>query len=124
MNRLNLACVPLREAFDGPAYLVGSVMRGGAYRDVDVRTILSDETYDRWFDPPDPDGASHIDPLWSLICTSLSEWLASVSGLPIDFQIQRQTEANKAHAGVRSALGITGPWSSVLHQRGDERDKS
>lgn len=118
MNRLDLACVPLREAFDGPAYLVGSITRGGTYRDVDVRTILDDDAYDRWFPAPGADGASHDDPLWSLICSSLSEWLSSLSGLPIDYQIQRQTEANAAHGGVRYALGIFGPWSDVLAPSG------
>ena len=28
------------------------------------------------------------------------------SGLPIDFQIQRQTQANAEHEGKRSALGL------------------
>ena len=30
----------------------------------------------------------------------------AMTGLPIDFQIQRQSEANEKHDGPRSALGI------------------
>lgn len=111
MNRLSWACRPIRAAFGHPPYLVGSVTRGGAYRDVDVRTILSDEEWDRIIgSPPGDDGSAHADPLWALLNASISEWLSALSGLPIDYQIQRQTEANAAHDGMRSALGLSGPW--------------
>jgi hypothetical protein len=112
-NRLDWACVPIRKAWDTPPYLVGSVMRGGAYRDVDVRTILDDDTYDRWFSAPESGGASHRDPRWALICHAVSEWLSALSGLPVDYQIQRQTEANAATKGEpRGALGVFHPWST------------
>lgn len=110
-NRLTLASVPIWKAWGHPPYLVGSVTRGGAYRDVDVRTILDDDTYDLWFAQPDNDGASHQDPRWALVCHAVSEWLSSVSGLPVDYQIQRQSEANAHHGGIRHALGIAGPWA-------------
>lgn len=110
LNRLDLSCIPIREAWGHAPYLVGSVMRGGEYRDVDVRTILPDDEYDRLFGPPGTDGASHDDPLWALLNSSLSEWLSDLSGLPIDYQIQRRTEANAGHDGYRSALGISSPW--------------
>lgn len=120
MNRLNLACIPIREAFGHPPYLVGSVVRGGAYRDVDVRTILSDEEYDRLgFAPPDDDGASHRDPMWALLNAAISEWLSGLSGLPIDYQIQRMTEANAGHEGYRSALGILSVWEHRCEQEAD-----
>jgi hypothetical protein len=32
--------------------------------------------------------------------------LSKQSDLPIDFQIQRQTQANEKHSGQRQALGI------------------
>lgn len=111
VNRLDLACVPVYRAWGHPPYLVGSVLRGGAYRDVDVRTILDDETYDKWFSAPESDGASHSDPRWALICSSVSEWLSALSGLPVDYQIQRRTQANRGHEGWRSALGISHPWN-------------
>ncbi|MBD3781678.1 MAG: hypothetical protein IE926_01800, partial [Micrococcales bacterium] len=42
-----------------------------------------------------------------VICAALSEWVGSVSGLPVDFQIQRMTEANEAYAGeFRNPLGL------------------
>lgn len=113
MQRLNLACLPVRDAFGRPPYLVGSVHQRADFRDVDVRTILADQEFDRWFTlgPNDKDGAAHADPRWVLICSALSEWLSSVSGLPIDYQIQRRTEANEAHPAWRSALAISMPWT-------------
>lgn len=86
---LNDACIPVTEAFGSPPYLVGSVTERADYRDIDLRLILGDEEFDRLFD-----GRVM---LWSLICLTISRHLADVTGLPIDFQIQRMTEANEKH---------------------------
>jgi len=40
------------------------------------------------------------------MCTAISLQLSQATGLPIDFQIQAQTEANAEYPGKRSALGI------------------
>jgi len=111
---LNQAATLVNAAFGGfGCYLVGSCLQRQDYRDVDVRLILEDAAYDRWFGKPrdvhHEAGGVH-DPLWSLMCLSISEWLRSQTGLPIDFQIQRQTQANEKHSRKdgckRSALGI------------------
>lgn len=108
---LNHACSLLNRALGGfGCYLVGSSLERRDYRDVDVRFILSDEEFDRLFRvrPEDAESgaAGWLNPLWSLMCTSISVWLREQTGLPVDFQIQRQTQANEKHPGTRSALGI------------------
>lgn len=100
---LNHACLAINEAFGiGCTYLVGSCLTKRDYRDVDVRTILDDEYFQRLFPGPE-DGRNA---LWSLTCASFSLWLGKHSGLPIDYQIQSRTYANKYFKGDRSALGI------------------
>lgn len=100
---LNAACRVVNDAI-GQCYLVGSSLERRDFRDVDVRCILADEDFDRFFSGP---AANTNDARWSLICSSIAAWLSQQSGgLPIDFQIQRQTQANEAFPGRRSALGI------------------
>lgn len=112
MFALNQACTVINAALgDFGCYQVGSSLERLDYRDVDVRFIMSDVAFDRLFrvDPKDAEGGSAgwRNPLWSLMCLSISVWLREQTALPIDFQIQRQTQANAAHPGkVRSALGI------------------
>lgn len=106
---LDQACKPIREAFpDFGTYLVGSVMERPDYRDVDVRLILTDENYDRLTDAE-----------WSLIGFAFSRHLAEVTRLPIDFQVQRQTEANAAYPDkARTPLGLR---DYGTHWVGDQR---
>lgn len=105
---LNQACRVITEAFGFCVYLVGSSLRTKDYRDVDVRCILADEEFDRLFPNcvGDPKLPMHLDARWSIICSSISLYLSQHSGLPIDFQIQRQTQANAEHKGPRNALGL------------------
>lgn len=106
---LNQACALINRAFDGTCYLVGSSLTKRDYRDVDVRLILDDAEYDRIFRAPD---AGWLSAYWSLLCTSISLWLRQQADLPVDFQIQRMTQANENHSlkegtGTRrSALGF------------------
>lgn len=104
---LNQACALINRAFGGVGcYLVGSSLVRRDYRDVDVRLMLADEEYDHLF--RQPDGGGWLNPLWSLMCTSISLWLRQQTDLPIDFQIQRMTQANADHkdAPRRAALGV------------------
>lgn len=108
---LNQACDFLNRALGGfGCYLVGSSLERRDYRDVDVRFILPDEEFDWMFRVRPGDAESGVggwlNPLWSLMCLSISVWLREQTKLPIDFQIQRQTQANEKHSGTRSALGI------------------
>lgn len=100
---LNQACSIVNRAFGGTCYLVGSSLAKRDWRDIDVRLIMDDAEYDRLF--IDKTHQTH-NPFWSLLCTSISLWLRQQTDLPIDFQIQRQTQANETHAGKRSALGL------------------
>lgn len=100
LMRLNDACIRITEAFGDPPYLVGSVGERSDFRDVDVRTILPDDEFDALFA-----GRKF---LWSLLCLAVSEYLRSATGLPVDYQVQRMTEANEKCPGPRNALGVHG----------------
>lgn len=108
MFLLDEACKPIRRAFANPPYLVGTAFTQRDYRDVDVRLILDDEVYDLL--------AVAVEPgLIPFLSIAIGEYLASRTDLPIDFQIQRQTEANAEHSGLRNPLGMR-----TLHNyRGD-----
>lgn len=102
---LNHACEAIFSAFGNVPYLVGSSLIKKDYRDVDVRLILDDEEFDILF--PGIGSRHDLNAKWSLMCASISGWLASRSSLPVDFQIQRQTEANNDYPNEpRHALGV------------------
>lgn len=102
---LQCACAMLVEAFGYSIYLVGSSLERRDFRDVDVRCILSDDQFDRLF--PNISGSNYqTDAFWCLACSAISEWLQTRTNLPIDFQIQRCTQANVENDGPRSALGL------------------
>ena len=87
-------------------FLVGSALaKKEGWRDVDVRVILKDEIYDAMgLGKPDQ---CHHNGKWVALCLAFSALGKQMTGLPIDFQIQRQTEANKEFEGKeRSALGL------------------
>lgn len=107
--QLELCCQQLNRAFSEGygCYLVGSSLKRPDWRDVDVRMILSDESFDKLF----PSSKSkhclwEFDPRWIIMTTSISAWLSKQTGLPIDFQFQPQTHANARHRGPRHALGM------------------
>lgn len=111
---LNRACQAIVDAFGWNVYHVGSSLRsltdGGPWRDVDVRCMLDDDEFDRMF----PDAASAgndwpRDARLGLMNVAISEWLSARTGLPVDFQFQRTTQANELFGRPdhqRSALGI------------------
>ena len=112
LYRLDLACIPIRQAFGHHPYLVGSTMEGkSGWRDVDVRLILPDEEYDQLVP------SAQIAGLYAL---AISSFLQMLSALPVDFQIQRMTQANELHGDkMRNPLGRRhlenykgdgGPW--------------
>lgn len=91
-------------AFGEIPFHVGSSLMGKQWRDVDVRVMLSDEDYTTMGlgDPNDP----HRNGKWVALCLAFSELGKKMTGLPIDFQIQQTTDANKKFNGVRSAIGM------------------
>lgn len=93
----------INDAFGHLPYLVGTAAMGKQWRDVDVRLILPDDEFDAFFPPvarDEPDGR------WGLLCAAISELARQRTGLPVDFQIQRQSYANDRFPGVRHALGL------------------
>ena len=86
-------------------YLVGSSALSKQWRDVDVRLILPDEDYDTLF----PTGRSPVQahPRYALLCAAISALGKELTGLPIDFQIDRQADVNAQTKGqIRVALGL------------------
>lgn len=100
LYHLDQACGLIARAFPGDRpYLVGSAGIGGAesYRDVDVRLMLDDDEF------------AAVCPTrerWELLCLCIGAYLSERTGLPIDFQIQRTTEANAKFNGPRNPLGM------------------
>ena len=96
-------------SLEGMVYHVGSSVRGKKWRDVDVRLILTDDEYSRMgFGHPD---AAHSSPRWVAMVKAFAALGREMTGLPIDFQIQQQTFANKLFSRKaghgRSALFMT-----------------
>lgn len=94
-------------AFGEYPYHVGSSVFNKVWRDVDVRLILADEEYER-LDLGDPKHP-HMNKRWVALTLAFSALGKQITGLPIDFQIQQQTDANALYSQkdgcVRSALG-------------------
>ena len=99
MFLLDEACRPIAEAFDAAPFLVGTATSRQEYRDVDVRLILDDETYKSLIGVVDT-------PLREFLGIAIGQYLESRTGLPIDFQIQQQSAANRMHQGMRNPLGM------------------
>lgn len=100
-SRLNDACIPVRAALGSGPYLVGSATERADFRDVDLRVILPDDEFDQLF--------AGRELLWSITCQAISHMLADWSALPVDFQIQRRTEANEKYPeGARHPMGMRG----------------
>lgn len=86
------------------AYHVGSSLREKhGWRDVDVRLMLPDDVYSAMgFGDPD---RTHDNAKWVSTVLAWSAFGKSLSGLPVDFQIQPVTYANEKFKGQqRSAL--------------------
>lgn len=107
---LQHACRIFTAAFGFHTYQVGSSLERADYRDVDLRCILDDEEYDVFI------GNNTL--RLGLLNAALSEWLQARTGLPIDFQFQRFTEANAQFHGRRNFMGI--PISLEAHSAGVE----
>lgn len=80
------------EAFGEYPYLVGSAVRSKRWRDVDVRLILSDPEFEKWFGPPRSPKCLSLK--WNAMCLAFTYLGQHMTGLPIDFQIDQQTNAN------------------------------
>lgn len=109
-NLLNDWCKLIRTDFNDDSYgpfLVGSVLSRPDFRDVDVRLIMPDDKFDLLF----PDAVHYPYPRGRLAHanTAYSLYAQKVTGLPVDFQFQRMTEANKDYSPPkhkRNAIGM------------------
>lgn len=90
--------------FGHPPYQVGSSLNSKQWRDVDVRLILPDDEYAA-MGLGDP-AQSHINGKWVSLCLAYSALGKQITGLPIDFQIQQESHANRQNSGHRSVLGV------------------
>ena len=105
--RLEHACSVVADGLGHCPYLVGSSTERPDFRDVDLRVILPDDEFDHLFTKPVVGGFPGG--LWGLLCLSVGQYLSDMTGLPIDFQIQRMTEANEkfkqADGHARNPMG-------------------
>jgi hypothetical protein len=91
----------VRDYFGHPPYHVGSSLDRKDWRDIDVRLILPDDEFEAMFGSVKN---AIGDPKLSAITLAFSALGKEMTGLPIDFQIQSTTHANRAYPGPRSAL--------------------
>jgi hypothetical protein len=94
------------DAFGEHPYLVGSALTTTQWRDVDVRVMLDDDVYAAmgFGDPERPQENAK----WCAYVLAFTALGRQMTGLPIDFQIQDTTVANKQtpKEGGRNSLGI------------------
>lgn len=107
----------VNDAFGAFPYLVGSATRGKQWRDVDVRLILADEDYDAFFGAGTD--ANETNPKWCAYCMAFAELGRRMTGLPVDFQIQRRSEANRMYPhGFRQPLIMPSRMKSDTNEGG------
>jgi hypothetical protein len=104
-ERLEEWCRNVVIAFGGGVpYLVGSALATKDYRDVDLRMLCDDATFDANY---------RADPVRVRIVNRMvSIWGQQETGLPIDFQVQRATEANAEFPGPRNPMGLR-DWRTI-----------
>lgn len=98
---LNKFGVIIRDYFGHVPYQVGSSLDRKDWRDVDVRLILPDDEFDQLFGS---NRNAETNPKLAAVTLAFAVLGEQMTGLPVDFQIQRQTDANKLYPGKRSAL--------------------
>ncbi len=81
-------------AWGDVGYQVGSSLTSSTWRDVDIRVMLSDEEYERRLGPVWQTGMRHKDLGYRAEMLAWSTLGERMTGLPIDFQVERESEAN------------------------------
>lgn len=107
---LDHACRQVNEAYGycdhASIYMVGSCLERPDWRDIDLRMMMGDADFEREFPDAHGDGAWEFDSKWILLTVAISGHLSKLTGLPIDFQFQPMTFANKRYSGARRAMGL------------------
>ena len=88
---LAAALMVVKEAFQETPYLVGSANETRDYRDIDVRVIMNNDKFDALFG-----SWNGMKPFQTLVTIAVSAWLTRVTGLPVDFQVQRRSGVKKS----------------------------
>jgi hypothetical protein len=104
-KQVQAAFAPTAEGSFGQCFVVGSALERPDWRDVDVRMILDDDSFDALF-PMRERNRYEFDQRWTLMTVAVSRWMQQQTGLPIDFQFQPMTHANQTHNGPRHAAGM------------------
>lgn len=95
-------------AWGDVGYLVGSSQTSKKWRDVDVRVMLSNEDYERRLGPVWQTGRRHQELSWRAEMLAWSTLGQKMTGLPIDFQVERLSEANALWpTGPRNPIGVS-----------------
>jgi hypothetical protein len=95
----------VHEFFGEYPYQVGSSLKDKGWRDVDVRLMLPDEDFDAMFGQLTRPRCLNLK--WNAACLAFAALGRDMTGLPIDFQIDRLTEANQDYGDKpRSCIGI------------------
>lgn len=105
-NLLNEWAILVNRAFRKDSYgtfLVGSCLEGPDFRDVDVRVMLKDDAFDALF--PGHIDDYHPTPKNRYMNLAFSLWAQKVTGLPVDFQFQKTSEANEQYPNHRNSIG-------------------
>ena len=85
----------------GYPYLVGSVLYRPDYRDVDLRLLMCEARGGTAFTAEGTQSR--------FLNAAISDWLRSVTDLPIDFQFQTETEWD-SYDGLRNPMGLAGVY--------------
>jgi hypothetical protein len=105
--RLHLFGELIEEAWSELGYLVGSSQRGEPWRDIDVRVMVSNDAFARFFGSDWQTGRRHQNPGWRAHMLAWSTLGQQLTGLPIDFQVERLSEANAVRSGEpRNPIGL------------------
>ena len=108
-------------------YHVGSSMGENKkdWRDVDVRVLLEPEEWRALglHPPGEKMERCHSDPKWRALCIVFASYGRHLTGLPIDFQLQRLPEANVLYSSknghLRSWMGTS---NACLHEWAQTED--
>ena len=112
--KLRLFGDAVRRLIGATPYLVGSVLHRLDHRDVDVRIMLDDATFERVFGG---DGLWVTNGSLTLANMALSAMAREMTGLEVDCQIQRKSDANAVYGGeTRQPLRLPGtePYVPVV----------
>lgn len=115
---LNMFGDLVQEAFGTRnVYHVGSSLGENkeGWRDVDVRVLLEPAEWKALgLQEPDEHGTCHLDPKWRALCIIFSTFGRHFTGLPIDLQLQRLTEANASYSPKQ---GHTRSYVGTINRR-------